>query len=187
MYNVLEKERAGAELTAGEREIHEQALVSVLAELHAELDAAVADAYGWPADLPDEEILTRLVALNAERAAEERAGRVRWLRPDFQAPGEAAATQARLLEMVPAAVGPVVAAIAPWPKRLPERVSAVRDLLVRGGDWTAEQVAAAFHRARRTDVAQVLESLEALGLAVHFGEGPTLRFRATERRAAASA
>ncbi len=31
---------------------------------------AVAAAYGWPADLPDEEVLARLFALNGERAAE---------------------------------------------------------------------------------------------------------------------
>ena len=36
---------------------------------HKKLDAAVADAYGWPPDLSDEEILERLLALNLERAA----------------------------------------------------------------------------------------------------------------------
>ncbi len=35
---------------------------------HAELDAAVADAYGWPADLADGEILKRLLALNLAQA-----------------------------------------------------------------------------------------------------------------------
>ena len=35
---------------------------------HGKLDAAVADAYGWPADLADAEILERLLALNLERA-----------------------------------------------------------------------------------------------------------------------
>ena len=35
---------------------------------HRVLDAAVADAYGWPADLADAEILERLLALNLERA-----------------------------------------------------------------------------------------------------------------------
>jgi hypothetical protein len=29
----------------------------------------VAAAYGWPADLPDNEVLARLLALNQERAA----------------------------------------------------------------------------------------------------------------------
>ena len=41
---------------------------SWLANAHAILDAAVADAYGWPADLPDAEALQRLLALNLERA-----------------------------------------------------------------------------------------------------------------------
>jgi hypothetical protein len=35
------------------------------------LDAAVAAAYGFPADLSDEQILEKLLALNLERAAEE--------------------------------------------------------------------------------------------------------------------
>jgi hypothetical protein len=37
-------------------------------------------------NLSDEEVLERLVALNAERAKEEAAGFVRWLRPDYQIP-----------------------------------------------------------------------------------------------------
>jgi hypothetical protein len=39
-----------------------------LAALHDALDAAVFAAYGWPAQLSDEEILERLLALNLERA-----------------------------------------------------------------------------------------------------------------------
>jgi type II restriction/modification system DNA methylase subunit YeeA len=35
---------------------------------HRKLDAAVLDAYGWPHDVSDEEILARLLALNHERA-----------------------------------------------------------------------------------------------------------------------
>jgi hypothetical protein len=38
---------------------------------HKKLDAAVAAAYGWPADLTDEQILERLLALNLKRVAEE--------------------------------------------------------------------------------------------------------------------
>ena len=38
-----------------------------LANVHRDLDAAVAAAYGWPADLGDDEILRRLLALNLER------------------------------------------------------------------------------------------------------------------------
>jgi type II restriction/modification system DNA methylase subunit YeeA len=40
-----------------------------LANAHRTLDEAVFAAYGWPADLSDQEILARLLALNHERAA----------------------------------------------------------------------------------------------------------------------
>jgi hypothetical protein len=39
-----------------------------LRNAHRKLDEAVFAAYGWPADLADEEILARLLALNLERA-----------------------------------------------------------------------------------------------------------------------
>jgi hypothetical protein len=84
MYNVLEKLRSGEALTAKEKKIHDDGLVSVLKKIHDDLDAAVFDAYGWPATLTDDEILERLVALNHERADEEKRGLVRWLRPEFQ-------------------------------------------------------------------------------------------------------
>ena len=40
-----------------------------LDNLHRALDQAVAAAYGWPADLADDEILSRLLALNHARVA----------------------------------------------------------------------------------------------------------------------
>jgi hypothetical protein len=111
LYNVLDKLRRGEALSPKERVLHEQGLVSVLRSLHDELDAAVLAAYGWsdlgPVPWADEAaraawteaVLERLVALNARRAAEEAAGTIRWLRPDFQDPArraerEAAAAQA---------------------------------------------------------------------------------------------
>ena len=39
-----------------------------LANAHAELDAAVAAAYGWPTDISTDDALERLLALNLERA-----------------------------------------------------------------------------------------------------------------------
>ena len=36
---------------------------------HRRLDEAVFNAYGWPPDLSDDEVLARLLALNQERAA----------------------------------------------------------------------------------------------------------------------
>ena len=38
-----------------------------LVNVHERLDAAAADAYGWDADLSDEQVLERLLALNLER------------------------------------------------------------------------------------------------------------------------
>ena len=35
-----------------------------LADAHATLDAAVAPAYGWPADITDDDALRELLALN---------------------------------------------------------------------------------------------------------------------------
>ncbi len=40
-----------------------------LLQAHQELDAAVAAAYGWPADIATEEVLLRLLQLNLERRA----------------------------------------------------------------------------------------------------------------------
>jgi hypothetical protein len=42
---------------------------------HKKLDQAVLDAYAWPHDLTDDQILERLLALNLQRAAEERGGK----------------------------------------------------------------------------------------------------------------
>ncbi len=44
--------RLPAELPKRERQIHTQGLVSILRELHNELDAAVLDAYGWSDLIP---------------------------------------------------------------------------------------------------------------------------------------
>jgi hypothetical protein len=42
--------------------------IQELDDIHTALDNAVLDAYGWPHNLTDEEILERLLALNLERA-----------------------------------------------------------------------------------------------------------------------
>ncbi|MDX9734352.1 MAG: class I SAM-dependent DNA methyltransferase [Thermoanaerobaculia bacterium] len=172
MYNVLEKLRSGEALTAKEKVIHEQGLVSVLKQIHDELDAAVFEAYGWPSTLTDEEILERLVALNAERAEEEKRGLVRWLRPEFQNPGGAkAATQEALPGGDDEEEEPAAKAAAPlaWPKALPERIAAVRDLMARApSPRSLAAVTSAFAKAKPKDVETVLESLASLGLLVSF-------------------
>jgi hypothetical protein len=40
-----------------------------LANAHRDLDVAVAEAYGWPSDLTEDDALARLFALNQSRAA----------------------------------------------------------------------------------------------------------------------
>ena len=130
MYNVLEKLQAGEPLTAKDKTVHEQGLVSILRELHDELDVAVCNAYGWPVTLADEEILARLVALNAERAVEEAQGLVRWLRPDYQAPADHASrfTQHALIQEDSPLyeVSLETRPLLPWPTRMAEQAQAVR-------------------------------------------------------------
>ncbi len=187
MYNVLDKLRSGEVLTAKERTIREQGLVSVLRQLHDELDEAVLYAYNWGDLIPllrvahgnaspdtlqqfaeterdlqpterhvdggpastreeakrafDEAILERLVALNAERAAEEARGHIRWLRPEFQNPEvarEKAPEQARFpsdgdageaAERIDESSVPLALKPLPWPKDTVDQVRAVAELL----------------------------------------------------------
>ncbi|MEK6637862.1 MAG: DNA methyltransferase [Pseudomonadota bacterium] len=86
IYNLRDLKRSGAALDFATDDRATRARAAIVAKLHDDLDAAVAAAYGWPASLAPSEIITRLVALNAQRAAEEKAGTVRWLRPDYQIP-----------------------------------------------------------------------------------------------------
>ena len=80
-------------MTKRRRDFYEVGHILILREHHDELDAAVLAAYGWPQGLSDDDILTRLVALNKARAAEEATGHVRWLRPDYQRPRFGTAAQ----------------------------------------------------------------------------------------------
>ena len=84
MYRMLHALRAGHALTEKERVVSELGVVNTLLELHDELDTAVAAAYGWSVDLAAEELVGRLVDLNAKRVCEEKQGKVRWLRPEYQ-------------------------------------------------------------------------------------------------------
>jgi hypothetical protein len=45
-----------------------RAEIQGLDDVHRGLDTAVLDAYGWPHNLTDEEILEHLLALNLQRA-----------------------------------------------------------------------------------------------------------------------
>jgi hypothetical protein len=167
MYNVLEKLRGGQTLDPKDRAIHDAGLVSVLKDIHDRLDAALFDAYGWPTTLSDDEILERLVALNRERAAEEKRGTIRWLRPEYQAPQAAAAPVQEEMEGLSPVAAPVAAGTKqPWPKTLPEQVQAVRAVLAGlAGPADATSIARLFKSARSDRVEEVLRTLVFLGQA----------------------
>jgi hypothetical protein len=209
MYNVLEKLRSGETLMPKERTIHEQGLVSVLRQIHDELDAAVLDAYGWSDLLPllrvahgneaevrphppsapspasggreevkrafEEAILERLVALNAERAAEEARGLVRWLRPEFQNPPSKAAPRQDEMEATvddEAETESTHVAVAskplPWPRDVVDQVRAVAEVLAASPiALDAEMIATRF-TARgpwKKRLPQLLQMLVAVGRA----------------------
>ncbi|EDQ04336.1 hypothetical protein DSM14862_01975 [Sulfitobacter indolifex] len=169
MYNVLEKLRAGDTIEGKDKDIYDQGLIGILRDLHDQIDAAVADAYGWPADLSDEEILLRLVALNKERAEEEARGHIRWLRPDYQNPTGQQVAKGKTGDMELGMVAKIEK--APWPKTMPEQIAAVREALTEMGEATPEQIARRFVRARAGTVEPLMESLAALGQAEKGGDG----------------
>ena len=177
LYNVLEKLRSSEALTAKDKTLHEHGLVGVLRSLHDELDAAVLAAYGWSDLHPitgPEALLARLVALNAQRAAEEAAGNVRWLRPAFQAPGQGQQTQVQqtgitmATQVAPAGKGKSIKSTAaqPWPATMAEQVKAVADVLAQAGSALDLDAIAAHFSSRgrwRERLPAILDTLVALG------------------------
>jgi hypothetical protein len=157
-YSLLEKLWAGQPFTGADRDYNNKALISTLKQIHDELDTAVLEAYGWQdlitaqqtgktTEEINETILERLVALNAERAAEERNGLIRWLRPEYQALDQAKPTQTTLegvgVEEETAIVTPVEQ--QKWPTQPKAQLAAIRDLLrTSSGEWTALQIASQF-------------------------------------------
>jgi len=195
MYNVLEKLRAGVELTDKEKAVNQQGLVSTLLEDHDQLDHAVFEAYGWQdladqlvgrpgattplPDKPDdqaeaeEELLMRLVALNKQRAAEEAQGNVRWLRPEYQAPDATQIDAALTTEPVaaPKAIAPAKGKPI-FPKSHPDQLKVLREALAER-PHTTESLAELFKHKPRKSVEEGLLSLVAVGRAEHERETNT--------------
>jgi hypothetical protein len=173
MYNVLEKLKSGAALSREDERVRDDGLVLILREHHEELDAAVAQAYGWPVDLPEQEALARLVALNKARAAEEAKGHVRWLRPDYQIPrfGSPAQKQEQLeadLGLAPAAAAKPRAS---FPSGAVEQTGAVMAALAASPvPLSALDVALTFRQGRKAEpqIRATLAAMARLGfLAIH--------------------
>jgi very-short-patch-repair endonuclease len=122
----------------------------------------------------DEQILDRLVKLNADRAAEERNGHIRWLRPEYQAPDQVQETQTTIAGLTPTDIPiPTPATQQKWPKDFKDQLAAIRDLLrTQGGEWSVDTIAAQFKNATRSKptIQTCLEALETLGLVAQHTE-----------------
>jgi hypothetical protein len=164
LYNVLEKIRAGDELEARDEDVRLRGRVLILKELHDQIDAATAQAYGWPVDLTDEQILEHLVALNAERAREEAAGHVRWLRPEYQIPRFAKGAKATTGDLD---LGETVVAIdrglPDFPKDPYEAPLAIERLLIAAGrPMDAAELARGFKRGGKRIEQRITQALTTL-------------------------
>ena len=165
MYNVVEKLRSREALTPKERKIHEIAACGVLKDIHDELDALVAKAYGWEWPLEKDVILERLVALHDERVKEEKAGKVRWLRPDYQIPrfGKDLPAAEAALGLTDAAPAAAKKAKRPaWPADVISQIGAVKRLLADEA-LTAEDIATRFTGAKADIVRRHLDILFVMG------------------------
>ena len=193
IYNVLEQLRSGEQLADRDKLIHDQGLVTILKQLHDELDAAVLEAYGWQdllsstpiadviarggagAEALEQELLTRLVALNHDRAAEEKQGIIRWLRPDYQNPsGNAGIATPALPGTETESVGGTPGLLngdieVAWPEKLPDQVMVIRRIIdskMSGGAPDPEALSSLFGRKskKRTEqITGILETLKGLG------------------------
>ena len=185
LYNAVEALRAGRPLTGKEQTAADDGLAWTLLDLHRRLDRAVLDAYGW-SDLDAEggalpggdlrfraAVLDRLVALNAERRAEEEAGTVRYLRPAFQNPDAAGQAGLDLRTAAPPEAAGDEPAVRPWPDALAPRTVAVRQAVAAGASTPAE-VAARFDGATSRAAEEVLDALAELGLVQHVGDAFTV-------------
>lgn len=175
LYNVLEKIRCHEPLNAEDEDVKQRGRVLILRDLHDAIDRATSDAYGWPHDLPEAEILARLVALNAARRHEEEQGRVRWLRPDFQAPRFGQNLPVAELDLQLADVIPLDRSLPAFPKDRYEQPLAVKRVLAASGRaMDAAAIARAFkgpHKARLQIVEKILLTLARYGDVTALGDG----------------
>jgi hypothetical protein len=172
LYNLRDRIASGATLDLIEQDQRRRGRIDLLAELHHRIDAAVADAYGWPADLAADRIVARLVALNADRRAEEKRGRVHWLRPDYQLARADIVSIAPEPEQLEALLPDAHSRKPAFPRDAVGQTAAVFDALRGGGALTPSVIAARFAQGRRAEprITATLAALARLGhVAVELG------------------
>lgn len=179
LYNVLEAIRTAGVLSRKDQDIRSRGRVLILRELHDRLDAAVVKSYGWHAEIDPEQILDSLVLLNQVRAAEERRGFIKWLRPEYQI--DKIGPLAHRGDRVQAILATKVRAKkAPFPAARLDQARVVLDLMARAkAPLSAEEIAVAFSSPDETiaEVRDVLQSLVRLGQAESYDQGRSF-FRA---------
>lgn len=187
LYNVLEKIRAGTGLSEKDEDVKERGLVLILKELHETIDRLTAQAYGLPATLSEEEILSRLVALNAERAREEAAGHVRWLRPQYQIARFGKDVQIRIGDLsLEEKIVAIDRGLPVFPSDRDEQVLAVQAMLARSDHaMGAAELARTFRRGGKRIEKRVGQLLVSLARYGHITALPDGRFVAREDRMAA--
>lgn len=179
LYNLREKLVKDEPFSEAEQDQRRRGRIDIIAELHDRINAAVADAYGWPHDLSDEQIVERLVALNAERHAEEQEGKVRWLRPDYQI-ARAGLTQLPTrgkAEQIEALLPEAKAKKPAFPRDAIGQTAAVLADLRRGGPLTAAEIAGPYSQGRKVErrIAATLDALVRLGHVAAEGDRYRLR------------
>jgi hypothetical protein len=85
LYNIRRRLQEGGELTGSERDLYDRGQIGLLHHLHERLDQQVASAYGWRDDMTDQATLSALLELNRARRVQEEKGKIRFLRPSYQA------------------------------------------------------------------------------------------------------
>jgi hypothetical protein len=137
-----------------------------------QVEAAVAMSRDEAKRAFDEAVLERMVALNAELAAEEARGLVRWLRPEFQNPTAQTVPQQAEMQTDTDEATTTKPAVAtkplPWPKDAVDQVRAVANILAASPQpLTIDDIAARFtsRGAWKKRLPPLLEMLVALGRA----------------------
>jgi hypothetical protein len=169
LYNLRSAVIAGATLPPADEDRRRRGRVDVLIELHDRIDAAVIDAYGWPANIDDAGMVAALVALNAARRAEERAGTVRWVRPAYQLERAGIATLSSArgpVEQIEAALPAAPVRKPMFPRDAIGQTAAVLSVLREGASLSVEAIARRYAQGRRVE-RRVQATLEALGRLGH--------------------
>ena len=168
IYDALEAVRSGRVMTDKEKDVAQRGRALILRELHSQIDQLTASAYEWAVDLTDNEILEKLIALNADRMKEESSGEIRWLRPAYQIPlfARGAVTKTGELDLVEAITESDTSSPLFPTDRYEQPLAIEAMLLSAGRPMDAAELARSFRRGgKRIEqrVTQVLTTLSRYG------------------------